>query len=137
MLLATIDDYCLEPLFYNGLQSDDILSLSFFIYQFLPEESLKRYSQMFLKESQGDFFMRSFTLFTIFKSNELVLWHSPRMYFVLFCKCGVHVYLIIIKNKHYVMYFHQLLILISLMHLLSTLKMLFLIKPQIRKFLKQ
>lgn len=78
MFLATIDDYCWEPLFYNSLQSGDILSLSFFIYQLLPEECLTRYSQMFLKESQGDFFVRSFTLFTIFKNNELVLWHSPK-----------------------------------------------------------
>lgn len=83
-------------------------------------------------------FLCVLSLYSLFL--KIMNWFSgilQRMYFVLFCKCDVRVYLIIIKNKHYVMYFHQLLILISLMHLLSTLKMLFLIKPKIHKFLQQ
>lgn len=44
MILATIDDYCLEPLFYESLKSGAILSLLFLIHAFLPEGNLRRYS---------------------------------------------------------------------------------------------
>lgn len=45
MILVTIDDYRLEPLFHYGFKSGDILSLLFLINVFLPEGSLRRYSQ--------------------------------------------------------------------------------------------
>lgn len=52
MVLATMDNNCLEALSYYGLQSGDILSLLFLIHVFLPEGGSLSW---FLKESQDDF----------------------------------------------------------------------------------
>lgn len=53
MALATIDDYCLDPLFYCGLQSSDVLL--FLVYVLLPEELLRRCSEIVYKRTSDNF----------------------------------------------------------------------------------
>lgn len=61
MALATINDHCLETFFHFGLQSGDIfLSLSSLIHVLLPEEYLRRYSDMAYAEKSESFVFSSF-----------------------------------------------------------------------------